>query len=647
MAHCENNGMHEHEHEHNHCCEHNHNHEHHSGCDMQCACCEHEHGSNSKIEAAAICISLILLILGVISSGYLSFLLFLASAAISGTNTAKSGIKAVFKGKLDETTLMLIAVIAAFCIGEYFEGAMVAVLFKLGEMLEELAMKKSQKSIEAALDIRPDTVLLLDENGNTKEILAQNAKIGDKIVIKAGDRVGLDVIVLSGFGDIDTSAITGESVPKSVGEGDKIMSGSLSLSGFLTCEVVCEFENSTASQIIKLVKESAAKKSNTEKLVSRFARIYTPAVVAVSLLMAIVPPLFKLTSFKSSLYRALIVLVASCPCAIVISVPLAYFCAMGTASKFGAVIKGGKTVDSLAKANRVIFDKTGTLTDGELVIEDVILKGNTTKEELLTLAACCEKGSNHPIARAILSSIAPTFNATEYTEMAGRGIKCTVSGERVFCGNKRLLEEEGLFDEEITADVYVVKEGRLLGGIIFGDNLRADTFEVIKKLKNLGIKKLTLLSGDREEKTKKTAEAAKIDEYKGNLLPQNKAEYVAEIKKSGETCIFVGDGINDAPVISVADVGVSVRYGAELAAEASDVVLLSDGLLPLVNAIKTARKAKRKIHFNLIFALGVKLVAVLLGLVGITGMSSAVFADVGVTALTVLNSVSLLKKKNI
>lgn len=645
MTHCKNNSK--HEHEHNHCCEHNHNHEHHSGCDMQCACCEHEHGSNDKFEAAVICISLILLVLGVISSGYLSFWLFLASAAISGINTAKNGIKAVFKGKLDETTLMLIAVIAAFCIGEYFEGAMVAVLFKLGEMLEELAMKKSQKSIEAALDIRPDTVLLLDENGNTKEILAQNAKIGDKIVIKAGDRVGLDVIVLSGFGDIDTSAITGESVPKSVGEGDKIMSGSLSLSGFLTCEVVCEFENSTASQIIKLVKESAAKKSNTEKLVSRFARIYTPAVVAVSVLIAIVPPLFKLTSFKSSLYRALIVLVASCPCAIVISVPLAYFCAMGTASKFGAIIKGGKTVDSLAKANRVIFDKTGTLTDGELVIEDVILKGNTTKEELLSLAACCEKGSNHPIAKAILSSIAPTFNATEYTEIAGRGIKCTVSGERVFCGNKRLLEEEGLFDEEITADVYIVKEGRLLGGIIFGDNLSADTFEVIKKLKNLGIKKLTLLSGDREEKTKKTAEAAKIGEYKGNLLPQNKAEYVAEIKKSGETCIFVGDGINDAPVISVADVGVSVRYGAELAAEASDVVLLSDGLLPLVNAIKTARKAKRKIHFNLIFALGVKFVAVLLGLVGITGMSSAVFADVGVTALTVLNSVSLLKKKNI
>lgn len=645
MTHCKNNSK--HEHEHNHCCEHNHNHEHHSGCDMQCACCEHEHGSNDKFEAAVICISLILLVLGVISSGYLSFWLFLASAAISGINTAKSGIKAVFKGKLDETTLMLIAVIAAFCIGEYFEGAMVAVLFKLGEMLEELAMKKSQKSIEAALDIRPDTVLLLDENGNTKEILAQNAKIGDKIAIKAGDRVGLDVIVLSGFGDIDTSAITGESVPKSVGEGEKIMSGSLSLSGFLTCEVVCEFENSTASQIIKLVKESAAKKSNTEKLVSRFARIYTPAVVAVSVLIAIVPPLFKLTSFKSSLYRALIVLVASCPCAIVISVPLAYFCAMGTASKFGAIIKGGKTVDSLAKANRVIFDKTGTLTDGELVIEDVILKGNTTKEELLSLAACCEKGSNHPIAKAILSSIAPTFNATEYTEIAGRGIKCTVSGERVFCGNKRLLEEEGLFDEEITADVYIVKEGRLLGGIIFGDNLSADTFEVIKKLKNLGIKKLTLLSGDREEKTKKTAEAAKIGEYKGNLLPQNKAEYVAEIKKSGETCIFVGDGINDAPVISVADVGVSVRYGAELAAEASDVVLLSDGLLPLVNAIKTARKAKRKIHFNLIFALGVKFVAVLLGLVGITGMSSAVFADVGVTALTVLNSVSLLKKKNI
>lgn len=645
MTHCKNNSK--HEHEHNHCCEHNHNHEHHSGCDMQCACCEHEHGSNDKFEAAVICISLILLVLGVISSGYLSFWLFLASAAISGINTAKSGIKAVFKGKLDETTLMLIAVIAAFCIGEYFEGAMVAVLFKLGEMLEELAMKKSQKSIEAALDIRPDTVLLLDENGNTKEILAQNAKIGDKIAIKAGDRVGLDVIVLSGFGDIDTSAITGESVPKSVGEGEKIMSGSLSLSGFLTCEVVCEFENSTASQIIKLVKESAAKKSNTEKLVSRFARIYTPAVVAVSVLIAIVPPLFKLTSFKSSLYRALIVLVASCPCAIVISVPLAYFCAMGTASKFGAIIKGGKTVDSLAKANRVIFDKTGTLTDGELVIEDVILKGNTTKEELLSLAACCEKGSNHPIAKAILSSIAPTFNVTEYTEIAGRGIKCTVSGERVFCGNKRLLEEEGLFDEEITADVYIVKEGRLLGGIIFGDNLSADTFEVIKKLKNLGIKKLTLLSGDREEKTKKTAEAAKIGEYKGNLLPQNKAEYVAEIKKSGETCIFVGDGINDAPVISVADVGVSVRYGAELAAEASDVVLLSDGLLPLVNAIKTARKAKRKIHFNLIFALGVKFVAVLLGLVGITGMSSAVFADVGVTALTVLNSVSLLKKKNI
>lgn len=605
---------------------------------------DHSHSKSNKRDIAEIIIAVVCTVTGYIMMAvelpvWSYAIIFGLAAIISGYSVFISAIKNLVKIQINENLLMSIAVIAAFIIGEYPEAALVAVLFRIGETLEHYAVGKSRKSIQSLAQIRPDTAYKLLDNGEVLETDARQIKAGEHIVIKPFERVPLDGIILEGKSSLDSSAITGESVPVECMEGSKILSGMVNGSGLLKVQVTGEFEQSTASRILSMVEDAASRKGNTEKLMTRFAKIYTPAVMIAAVCVAVFPPLFGFGAFTTWLMRALVFLVASCPCAIVISVPLCFFAGIGAASRKGVLVKGSKFIEAAAEANTVILDKTGTLTEGRLEIKKVISTGNLSEKQVIELMAAAEEYSSHPAAMAIKNYAGQTnIVLDDYIELPGIGVGAKYNGNIIKCGSKRLLKDVELNNDIKDASVFLLINGKLEGAAVVGDVPRKEAAKAISQLKNIGIKRIAILTGDNEEAAKKVASQCGIEEYHANLMPEDKLRILDEIRKESGKVIFVGDGINDAPVLAAADAGAAMGLGTDAAIEAADMVISSDRLTGLPKAISLFRKVLNKAKFNIVFALAIKAAVLITAVFGIAPMWLAVFADVGVTIIAVINS---------
>lgn len=521
----------------------------------------------------------------------------------------------------DEKFLMCIAIIGAVCLGEYFEALAVFILYNLGEFLQDKAVEKSKKSISELMDLRPDSAnVFVGSDIVTKS--PEEVCVGDIIVVKTGEKIALDGVVSDGFAFLDTSALTGEALPKEVKINDEVLSGCVVTNGVLKIKVTKTFQQSAVSQILELVEHSGAKKSKTENFITKFARIYTPIVVLLALLIAFIPPLFLHDSFAEWINRALTLLVISCPCALVISVPLGFFAGLGKASKNGILIKGSKYIEALAKAETVVFDKTGTLTKGNFTVEKVV---SINGEDILKLAASVEKYSNHPIAKSIKYD-GELFEVSDVSEIAGYGIKAKIGEDEIFIGKNG------------ENAVSVLKNDVLIGYITLSDELKSNAEKTISQLKNT-----VMLSGDTDENVQKFAQKLGITHAFSKLLPQDKVKKLEEIiANASGTVLFVGDGINDAPALRLADVGISMGgLGSDSAIEASDVVIMNDDPYKVVTGIEIAQKTLKIVKQNIVFAISVKIIFLLLGIFGFMTMWGAIFADVGVTLLAVLNSLKL------
>ena len=569
--------------------------------------------------------------------------LSLVATVLSGWRTFIKGVKSVFKLEIDETTLLTIAVIAAFALGEFVEAAMVTILFAVGEIVEEKAVSASRSDIAKLAQIRPDNATVLI---NGKEVVkaAEDVKIGSTIVVKPHERVPLDGVITKGNTTLDTSALTGESVPVDAEAGSEVMSGMINGNSLIEIKTTKEFGDSTAARIIKLVEDAAATKGQSEKLISRFAAVYTPIIILISIVVAIVPPLVGLGSFSTWIYRALVCLVASCPCAIVISVPLSYYSGLGASSKISVLIKGGKYIEALAKADAFVFDKTGTLTTGELSVNKVFAYGNHTSSEIIALAAACERYSSHPIAMAIKNK-AEKENLPElsdYSEKAGQGVTAVYNGKALVCGGTKVLSDKQKVNAEKTASVYVIYDGELIGAISVSDTLRPEAKSVIAELRKLGVKDSVMLTGDKKENAMDIANELKLDSYSAELMPSDKLEKLIDIKKTHKSVCFIGDGINDAPVLTASDCGFAMGFGSEAAIEAADAVLAAGNLKQLPLSVGIAKKVVATVKTNITFALGVKTIVIILAILGIAPMWLSVIADTGVSVLCVLYAARLL-----
>lgn len=596
-------------------------------------------------------------------SNIISFGLFIAAYIIVGKDVLLKAFSNIKKGKaFDENFLMTIATVGAVIIGEYPEAVGVMLFYIVGEFLQSLAVNKSRKSISDMMNIRPDYANLVKEDGSVETVDPYDVEVGSYIQIKAGEIIPLDGIVVSGKAMLDTSALTGESVPRSANAGDQVYSGSINKDGLLKLEVTKEFSESTASKILDLVENAAAKKSKTENFISKFAGIYTPIVVFAAIALAVIPPfIFPGTGFATWIYRALTFLVVSCPCAFVIAIPLSFFSGIGASSKIGVLIKGSNYLELLAGVRTFVFDKTGTLTKG--VFEVVSLHpNNVSEEELLSKAAMAEEYSSHPIAISIKKAYEELKTESEENknisdrlsdlkEIAGHGISIKVDGKEVLVGNDKLMSSNGIdFEksEEFGSIVYVAEEGKFLGSIVINDRIKEDAGESLIALKSVGVEKSVMLTGDIKEVADVVANELGIDYAYSELLPQDKVEKVEEVLDENKILAFVGDGLNDAPVLARADIGIAMGgIGSDAAIEAADVVIMDDKLYNIVRGIKLAKRTMSIAKQNIIFALGVKLIFLLLAAIGFGTMWEAVFADVGVTVLCVINAMRNLQTKNI
>ena len=569
--------------------------------------------------------------------------LSLVATILSGRRTFIKGVKSVFKLQIDETTLLTIAVIAAFALGEFVEAAMVTILFAVGEIVEEKAVSASRSDIAKLAQIRPDNATVLI---NGKEVVkaAEDVAIGSTIVVKPHERVPLDGVISMGSTTLDASALTGESVPVDAEVGSEVMSGMINGNSLIEIKTTKEFGDSTAARIIKLVEDAAATKGQSEKFISRFAAVYTPIIIIISIIVAIVPPLVGLGSFSTWIYRALVCLVASCPCAIVISVPLSYYSGLGASSKISVLIKGGKYIEALAMADAFVFDKTGTLTTGELSVNKIFAYGNHNSYEIISLAAACERYSSHPIAMAIKAK-AGSENLPElsdYSEKAGQGVTAVYNGKSLVCGGTKILTDKQKANAEKTASVYVIYDGELIGAISVSDTLRPEAKSVIAELRELGVKDSVMLTGDKKENAMDIANELMLDSYSAELMPSDKLEKLVDIKKTHKSVCFIGDGINDAPVLTASDCGFAMGFGSEAAIEAADAVLAAGNLKQLPTSIRIAKKVVATVKTNITFALGVKTIVIILAILGIAPMWLSVIADTGVSVLCVLYAARLL-----
>ena len=587
---------------------------------------------------------------------YVTLVIFIFAYVMLGGEVIIRAGKNILKGQIfDENFLMTIASLGAFIIGEHAEAAGVMLFYQVGEFFQDMAVDKSKKSIAKLMDIRPDFANLKN-NGDITKVSPDTINPGDIIIIKPGEKVPLDGVVISGESMLDTTALTGESIPRRAAAGDTVLSGSVNQSGLLTVEVTKPFGESTVKKIIELVESAAAKKAPVEKFITKFARYYTPVVVAFAALIAIVPPLLFNGIWFDWLNRGLIFLVISCPCALVISVPIGFLGGIGKASKKGILIKGGNYLEALNNLELAVFDKTGTLTKGIFKVTSVKPANGFTPEKLLELAANAEMFSNHPIALSILreygkeGKTTDKNNLSEYKEIAGHGVSVNFDGEIILAGNKKLMEETGIAIEEpkeIGTKVYIAFDGKFAGCIVISDEIKSDSINIVSLLKSKGVRKTVMLTGDDPVIAKEVAEKLNIDVVYGGLLPHEKVEKLEELRKQkrkNSKLAFVGDGINDAPVLAMADIGVSMGgLGSDAAIEAADIVLMTDEPSKLSEAVDIAKFTNRIVWQNIIFALGLKFIFLLLGALGVATMWEAVFADVGVCLLAVLNSMRAIK----
>jgi len=585
----------------------------------------------------------------------IEIVLYAVSFILVGGDIVIRAIKDIFKGQLfDESFLMSIATIGAFAIGQYPEGVAVMLFYKVGERFQNGAVDHSRRSIKALLDIRPDYANLMKEKGPVK-VDPQSVRIGDIILIKAGEKVPLDGIVLEGSSFLDTASITGESMPKAVGPQDPIYSGSINQSGLIKVRVTTIYEESTVSKILNLVENAASKKAPTEQFITKFAHYYTPVVVLIAALMAFVPPLLIPGAlFSQWVYRALIFLVVSCPCALVISIPLGYFGGIGGASKQGILMKGSNYLEALNKIDTVVFDKTGTLTKGTFTVSDIVSVSSYSKSEILEAAALAESHSSHPIALSIIKAYGKIdqTRVRDVTEVAGLGLMALVSGKRILAGSDKLMRQYG-FDpinhQENGARIHIAINETYAGYLVIEDEVKPDAKETVSALKAMGIERVVMLTGDSQAVGEKIAKELGITEVYCELLPADKVDMVEQLQKEKKTSgklVFVGDGINDAPVLMRADVGIAMgALGSDAAIEAADIVLMTDEPHKIVTAVKLSRFTQKIVWENIALAFGVKLIVLVLGALGMASMWEAVFADVGVALLAVFNAVRVLNAK--
>ena len=642
------------------CCEHNHEH----------ACsCEHNHEDINKGQF------LFKLIGGgfFLIAGYIlnevaekgkidlpdfSFLVcFMLSYLIVGFDIIKEAVEGVMhKDIFNENLLMTIASLGAFAVGEYSEGCMVVFLFTIGEFLQGLALDKSRKSIKNMLEAKVEVVNIIDGE-KEKAISPEEVKIGDLMIIRPGEKLDIDGVITNGTSQFDMKSLTGETIPVTKGVGDSVLAGSVSLDGTVTVKAEKEYKDSTVSRILDMLEQSQDKKSHAQKFITRFARIYTPIVCLIAVLIMVVPPLFFNGQWHEWLYRGLSALVVSCPCALVISIPLSFFAGIGACSREGILVKGGNYLEILAKADTGVFDKTGTLTNGKF--EFVTCEHNhchckdNQHRELLKIIAACERYSNHPIAKSInvaFGHYADECEVKDSKTYAGLGVSAIVDGVKYYVGNEKLMKEHcNDFKETnvIGTAIYCCSESEFMGDIVFADIIKQDSKDALKALKKLGIAKTVMMTGDKEEIAKDIASKAGIDTVYSRLMPDEKANIVSELQKSGNTVVYTGDGINDAPVLSQADVGVAMGgAGSDIAVEASDMVIMGDSLSKLAIGKKVAKKTIRIVHENIIFAIAVKLLIIIGCAIGIfdeNAMWLAVFGDVGVCLIAIANSLRALR----
>lgn len=585
-------------------------------------------------------------------SPYVEIALFMAAYLTVGYAPIKSAFFNIFRGQIfDENFLMTVATVGALCLKQWDEAVAVMLFYSVGSLFEDCAVDKSRESISDLMDIYPEYANLITESGEEK-VDPYDLNIGDIILIKPGERVPIDGTVVSGNASLDTSALTGEALPLDVEEGMEIAGGCINIDGVLNLKVTNAFEDSTVAKILDLVENSGAKKAKVEKFITKFARYYTPAVVLAALGLALMAPLFLDQSFSKWLYRALLFLVISCPCALVISVPLAFFGGVGAASRGGVLVKGSSFLEVLSDANTFVMDKTGTLTTGKFQVSHI------SNESILEIMALCELHSSHPISLSIQAAYTDTENASLDTsrvnlikEIPGKGVVAEVDGKTYYAGNSRLMEEFNISDYEISFDktlVHLADENNYLGFVALEDTLKEDTKKGISELSNIDEPRLILLTGDRKEVAKSISQTIGIREYYAELMPQDKVRIIEDvISQEKNPVVFVGDGINDAPTLARADVGIAMGgLGSQAAIEAADVVIMNDSPAKIPEVVKISKRTLAIARENVIFALGIKALVLVLGTVGLANMWMAVFADVGVSIIAIINSMRILLKKS-
>ena len=624
------------------------NHEHHHE--------HHEEFTRKDVIEFIIAFTLFIVALFVKNNDSLRIGLFIVTYIVAGREIVIDALRGLVTGKLlDENFLMTIASITAFIIGQHPEAVAVMLFYRIGELFEGLAVNRSKTSIEQLMNIKPE-VANLKTGEAYKDVNPEQVKINDIIRVKPGEKIPLDGIVIDGVTTVDVSVITGESLPKEVDINSEVYSGSINITGVILIKVTKEFGESTVAKILKLVKEANEQKAQTEKFITRFARYYTPIVVMIALLLAIVPPLFMGQDFSSWVYRAAIFLVVSCPCALVISIPLGYFGGIGAASSKGILVKGGNYLEELKNLSSVVLDKTGTLTKGVFKVTNITNIDEISKDQVLETAAYIEYFSNHPIAISITNEYGKKIDENrveDIVEIAGKGLKARFDGREVAVGNEKLMEQENVTivtrNNSIGTKIYIAVNNNLIGIINIADELKEDSIKAIKKLRKIGVKDIVMLTGDHQDVAKDIATKVGIDKYYSDLLPHEKANRLEEIMKNlnkNEKVAFVGDGINDAPVLARANVGIAMGgVGSDAAIEAADVVLMSDELSSISTAINISRHTNKIVWQNIIFSLGIKIIIMILATFNLANMWMAIFADVGVAVIAILNSIRALRVK--
>ena len=582
-------------------------------------------------------------------------ILYIIAYIIVGYDIVLKAIRNIFKGKvLDENFLMTVATIGAFCIKEFPEAVAVMLFYQVGELFQSYAVDKSRKSVASLMDIRPDYANVYRDD-EIEKVDPDEVNIGEIILVKPGEKIPLDGIVIEGESMLNTQALTGESVPRKVTLNDEVLSGCINNDGILKIKVTKEFGESTVSKILDLVENASSRKSKSENFISKFAKYYTPIVVIIAILLAIIPPIIG-ASFNDWLYRSLSFLVVSCPCALVISIPLSFFGGIGAASKIGVLVKGSNYLEALASTEIVVCDKTGTLTEGVFEVQKIEAIG-FSKEDLLKYATYAESFSNHPISLSLKQTYGKEINeklVTKTKEISGEGVEALVNGKIVLVGNEKLMKEYNIKyqkSKEVGTIIYVAINNEFAGTILIADKIKDNSYKAVKLFKNNNVKKIVMLTGDRENISKDVADKLELDEYHAELLPQDKVSWVEKLmtqKSSNGKLVFIGDGINDAPVLALSDIGVAMgALGSDAAIEAADVVIMTDEPSKIANSIQISKKTMRIVKQNIIFAISVKIIVLVLSALGIASMWSAVFADVGVSVLAILNALRILKIKKI